>query len=396
MPRAKANGPLLSQRALNRALLERQMLLRRVPMPAETAIERLAGMQAQEPMDPYVGLWARLEAFDPGELSSLIERRRAVRAVAMMRTTIHLLTAADWLAFQPVLRTVQESRFRSSPFARRVTGIDLAEIADAGRRLLDERPRTANAVGKALLERWPQSDAEALGYAVRALVPLVQVPPRGLWGRSGQPVLATAEHWLERSVPSETSPEALVRRYLAAFGPATVMDLQSWCWLTRLGPVVERMRPELRTFRDEAGRELFDVPDGPLPDPDTPAPPRFLPVFDNLLLSHKDRRRIQGDGPWPPFDDAFYAIFARGTVLVDGVVHGGYAIERDGVRATLEVRSLRPLSAADRRAVEAEGFRRLAFSDGDAGDRDVRVVTAAVSEPGRSPGRGGARAARRP
>jgi hypothetical protein len=208
------------------------------------------------------------------------------------------------------------------------------------------------------------------------MVPLVQIPPRGIWGKGGLPVLATAETWLGQSVGSDTAPDEMILRYLAAFGPATVMDIQAWCWLTRLGPVVERLRPQLRTFRDEEGRELFDVPDGPLPDPDTPAPPRFLPIFDNLVLSHKDRSRVIGDTTGMPVGDELFAIFIGGAVLVDGFVEAGYKIEREGDRATLVVKMLRSLSAADRTAVAEEGARRLAFSAGDASDRDIRFEPA--------------------
>jgi hypothetical protein len=352
------------------------MLLRRARMPAVEAIERLVGMQAQEPPDPYVGLWTRLEGFQPQELADLITERRAVRAVSMMRTTIHLLTARDWLAFRPPLQWVQESRLKSSPFARNLAGLDMDEVLAAGRALLEEKPRSGNEIGKLLQERWPDRDAQSLGYAVRAMVPLVQVPPRGIWGKSGLPVLATAETWLGESVGTDTAPDEMILRYLAAFGPATVMDIQAWCWLTKLGPVVERLRPRLRTFRDENGRELFDVSDGPLPDPDTPAPPRFLPVFDNLVLSHKDRSRVIGDTTGLPTGDELFAIFVGGAVLVDGFVQAGYRIERAGERATLVVKTLRPLSAADRTAVAEEGTRRLSFSAPDASDYDVRFEAA--------------------
>ncbi len=374
--RSATDAPVLSQRALNRAILERQMLWRRVGMPAEEAIERLVAMQAQEPFDPYVGLWSRLEDFQPQELADLITERRVVRAVSMLRTTIHLLSARDWLDLRPVMQWVQESRFKSSPFARNLAGLDMDEVLAAGRALLEEKPRSGNAIGKLLRERWPDRDAASLGYAVRSFVPLVQIPPRGIWGKGGLPVLATAESWLGRPVGTDSSPDRMILRYLAAFGPATVMDIQAWCWLTRLGPVVERLRPRLRTFRDEQGRELFDVPDGLLPDPDTPAPPRFLPVYDNLTLSHKDRSRVMGDITGWPVGDELYATFTRGGYLVDGVVHGGYRIERDGARATLVVRWLRSLSKPDRTAVAEEGARLLAFFAADATDYDVRFEPA--------------------
>jgi hypothetical protein len=356
------------------------MLLRRVAMPAEQAIEQLVGMQAQNPLDPYVGLWSRLRDFDPGELAGLINERRAVRAVAMMRTTIHLLTARDWLALRPVLQVVQERGFATgSPFGRNLAGLDVAEVVAAGRALLDERPRAAAELAKSLKERWPDRDASSLSYAVRYLLPLVQIPPRGIWGRGGPPVLATAETWLGSPVGTNSAPDEMILRYLAAFGPATVMDIQAWCWLTRLGPIVDRHRSELRTFRDERGRELFDVPDGPLPDPDTGAPIRFLPQYDNLLLSHKDRSRVFGDAiGWPVPVDQIIQVFAGGSILVDGFVRAGWRIEREGRdgedagRVTLVVGPFAPLSAAERAAVADEGSRLLAFRAAGAVSHDIR------------------------
>ena len=378
MMRVPTIAPVLGRRALNRALLERQMLLRRVALPTETAIERVVGMQAQNPFDPYTALWSRLEDFRADELSRLIEERRVVRATSMMRTTIHLMTADDWLALRPVLQVVSDRGFATgSPFGKPLQGIDVDEVVRVSRALLDEKPRTIAALRKLLHERWPDRDAGSLAYAVRYLVPLVQLPPRALWGRGGLPVLATPETWLGRSVGSATGPDELVMRYLAAFGPASVMDIQAWCWLTRLGTVVERLRPGLRTFRDERGRELFDVPDGPLPDPDATAPVRFLPTFDNLLLSHKDRSRVLGDqDDWSIGPNQFDDVFRGGSVLVDGFVRAGWRVERekgkDG-RATLVVVPVVALRAAEETAVTDEAERLVAFLAADAGDRDVRL-----------------------
>ncbi|HKG58067.1 MAG TPA: winged helix DNA-binding domain-containing protein [Candidatus Limnocylindrales bacterium] len=367
-------GPVLTRRQLNRALLERQLLLRRAEMPVEAAIEHLVAMQAQNPHDPYVGLWSRLSRFDPLALSRLIEERRAVRAVAMLRTTIHLLTARDWVALRPVLQAVQERGFwTGSPFGRRIRGIDVDAVLAAGREILDEEPRTAAALAKLLGARWPGVDATALSYAVRYLVPLVQVPPRGLWGRAGQPVLATPETWLGESVADDSLPDSMILRYLRAFGPASVMDVQAWSWLTKLREPMERLRPELRTFRAEDGRELFDVRDGALPDPDTPPPPRFLPQYDNVLLSHKDRSRIAGDASvWLRTTAAPDTVFTGGTFLVDGFLAGGWKVERDGERATLNLMPVRPLARADAAALEEEGVALLALLAADATARDVR------------------------
>ena len=256
-------------------------------------VERLVGMQAQVPSDPYFALWSRIEGFRTDELTSLITERRAVRATTMLRTTIHLVSARDALTLRALLQhPVAERQWGYSPFARALAGVDVDEVVAAGRAMLAERPQTIGEIGKRLNERWPDREAADLGYAVRYLVGLVQVPPRGVWGRSGRPVLDTIEQWLGEPLAVAPSIDYLVLRYLAAFGPATAKDVQTWSWLTGIGEVLERLRPRLRTFHDQGGRELFDVPDGLLPDPDTPAPVRFLPEYDNLVLSHDDRSRV--------------------------------------------------------------------------------------------------------
>jgi hypothetical protein len=361
VPQAEVLGP----RALNRALLERQMLLRRVKLPAVRAIERLVGMQAQVPTDPYIGLWSRLDGFQTGELASLLENRHAVRAVTMMRTTIHLVTADDCLAIRPLLQPVVERAFRHGPFSKALAVVDLDEVVAAGRALLEERPRTNGEVGKALQERWPDRDADSLGYAVRYLVPAVQTPPRGIWGKGGRPILATAESWLGRPLETDPSIDEVVLRYLAAFGPATASDVQTWSWLTGMREVLERLRPQLCTFRDERGRELFDVPDAPRPDPDTTAPVRFLPEFDNLYLSHDDRSRIV---------DRKYLdqVLMHGFLLVDGFIRGVWKIDRKRDAATLVIGLWDSLAAQDRTEVEEEAARLLEFAATDMRTQDMR------------------------
>jgi len=356
----------LTRRELNRAILQRQLLLQREPLPAIDVVERLVGMQAQVPTDPYTGLWSRIADFDPTELSSDLEERRAVRAPMLMRTTIHLVSARDCLEIRPLIQPVVERQWRYSPFAKALAGLDIDEVLDAGLALVAERPQTAGAIGKRLAERWPDRDPSSLGHAVRWLVPMVQIPPRGLWGRGGQPVLETVERWLGAPLSKKPSLDDLVLRYLAAFGPATAKDASIWSWLTGLGEVMERLRPRLVTYRDEAGRELFDVPDVALPDPETPAPVRLLPEFDNLLLSHDDRSRMADPayrgGPW-----------WHGSLLVDGFLAGTWRPERRPGGMTLRIGLYRLLTDDELTEVQAEAARLVAFLVPD-GEADVQVV----------------------
>jgi Winged helix DNA-binding domain len=282
---------VLGMRALNRALLERQMLLHRCARPEIEVIEHLVGMQAQVPRDPYMGLWSRMEGFNPDELARLITERRVAHS-PLMRATIHLATAHDCVALRPPMQPVLNRTLKGA-FGRRLAGVDLDALTDAGRVLLGVQPRTFAELRLLLGEQWSDYDPAALGYAISYLVPLVQVPPRGLWDASGQATWTTTEAWLGRPMETDPSPDEMVMRYLAAFGPASVNDIQAWCGMIRLREVVERLRPGLLTFRDECGRELFDLPDAPRPD--TPAPPRFLPHYDNVFLSHADRTRIISD-----------------------------------------------------------------------------------------------------
>jgi hypothetical protein len=360
----------LSLRAVNRALLARQLLLERVPDSAEDTIEHLLGMQAQVPVNPYVGLWTRLEDFDPAELSDLLARRDAVRAT-LMRATIHLVSAGDCLFLRPLLQPVPARAFKGQ-FGGRVDGIDRDALLAAGRELVEERPRTRAELRDELGALWPEHDAEALALAITFLVPLVQVTPRGLWGRSGQATWTTIEAWLGRPLDPEPSLDELVLRYLAAFGPATAMDIQAWCGLTRLREVTDRLAPQLLTFRSEDGRELLDVPDAARPDPDTPAPPRFLPEYDNIALAHADRVHIvdgshgyaavAGSGGW------------RGSLLVDGWARALWRLTVAKETATLRIEVFAPVPKHAHADIGAEGERLIAFLAPDAAGRTIDIV----------------------
>jgi Winged helix DNA-binding domain len=369
---------VLGLRALNRALLDRQLLLRRTPLPDDgtradrviETVEHLVGMQAQAPFPPYYGLWSRLAGFRPADLAELILDRRVVR-IALMRGTIHLVSARDCMTLRPLVQPVLD-RGLNGIFGKQIEGVDTVALAAAGRVLLEQSPKTFSELGSLLSEQWPGHPPNALAQCVRALVPLVQVPPRGVWGAAGQSAHTSAEAWLGRPVDSNPSLERLVVRYLAAFGPATVRDIQAWSGLTRLRGPVERLRPGLRTFRDEQGNEMFDLPEAPRPDPATPAPVRLVAEFDNLVLGHADRTRVIS----PQNRERLFTangIFP-GTVLVDGFVRGIWRITRSRRAAVLTIEMFEPVARLDRAAITSEGERLLAFAVPDAQGSDIRFA----------------------
>jgi hypothetical protein len=352
----------ISARALNRATLARQMLLERVDRSALDAIEHLVGMQAQAPNPPYFGLWSRLNGFHPDELVGLIEQRQVVR-IAAMRSTVHLMSAADALTMRALVQPVHERMLRSSPFGKELTTVGaarLVELVEAGRALVDEAPLTGSQLSTMLAERWPTLQPLTIQNAIRTYLTLVQVPPRGLWGRSGQATLTTIETWLGQSLDAAPSVDQMVLRYLAAFGPATAADVQAWSGLTRLGEVMSRLAPTLQTFRTESGATVFDLPDAPRPDADTPAPVRLIAEFDNLTLSYADRTRVLSDEDRRRSSTINGIV--PGMVLVDGVVRGTWKLRQTGSEATLAIDLFHRIPADSHQSLTAEGRALLAFA----------------------------------
>jgi len=373
MTKKTSTAPVLGTRALNRATLARQLLLSRSALGAKNAVEHLVGLQAQNVKPPYYALAARLEGFTPEALSQLMADREVVRLVTM-RSTIHTHTADDALTLRPLVQAARDRELHL--FRKGLQGVDLDRLASVGRELVETEPRTMKQLREALLAEWPDADPFALSVAARCLLPLVQITPRGLWGRSGQVTLTTAEHWLDRPSEPAPAPDATVLRYLAAFGPASVKDMQTWAGLTRLREAFERLRPRLLTFRDEDGVELFDLPDAPRPDADTPAPPRFLPEFDNLLLSHADRSRVV---PADLKGRTWQGNQAYCVLLVDGFVAGVW--RQDGEVLTIDL--FGALSKAQRQEVVKEAERLIETMTGAASSSwDIRFGPVAAAAAG--------------
>lgn len=335
---------LISKRALNRATLARQHLLERHIGDVEEEVAHLVGMQSQNPLDPYYALHSRLDRFDPADLATKVESREMVRG-GFMRGTLHLFSIDDFFRVHPVTADVMRRLFGSTQFAKDCAGLDMAKLLARGRDLLEAQPMTRAAIAEALSDEYPDRVAGSLAQAVTYLSPLVQVPPRGVWGETGPAAWAYAPSFLGRSYgPGQPTAEVVIR-YLAAFGPAAVKDMRVWSGFTGLREVFEELRPQLISFRDESGAELFDLPGAPRPDPGTPAPPRLLPEYDNVLLGHSDRSRffVEG-GPTPPG--------WVGNVLVDG----GYAGHWKQHDRRLVV-TLSPSALPEADPVEAEAIR---------------------------------------
>jgi hypothetical protein len=363
-----ATAPTLTARQLNRATLARQLLLERAPLGAAEAVGRLAGMQAQEPKHPYLGLWTRVDGFEAAQLRAALAAREVVRAT-LMRSTLHLMTADGYGALRMALQPPMSVAKRV--LGARSEGLDPAEVIPAARELLQDGPLPFDRIRALLAERFPDVNDRALGYAVRTLLPLVMVTSEDArWGFDRVAEFALAEQWLG-SEPADPDPAALVRSYLAAFGPASAADMQTWSGAVGMKAVLNGMRDELEVFADERGRELFDPPDAPRPDPKTPAPPRLLPEFVNLVLAHDDRSRVIADEHRPLVTTKNLRV--RATFLVDGVVAGTWTIEAKRKLATLRLAPFAKLTKTAAKALSAEAEALVRFAEPESADHAVAI-----------------------
>ena len=355
----------LSLRQLNRTLLHRQLLLKRHLLDPVAAIERLAALQAQIPNPPYIGLWTRLHAFDRGDLTRLLEAREIVRA-PWIRSTLHLVSAADHQRLQSVIQPALARGLRAF-FGKRAKDLDVERLCSIAKPFLERHEPSIGELRAHLLKHEPERDPEAMAYAVRSYLPLVQIPPSGTWGAGTRATYTTAERWLGEAQPLDLS--ALFRRYLSAFGPASVMDFQTWSGMTGLKSQLSDELPNLTRYRSEYGETLYDLPDLPICEADSLASLRFLPEYDNVLISHKDRRRILPE----THRKTVFASAGRvlSTVLIDGFVSGIWKAQRTKQEAALRVSLFKRQSSAVLKQIEDEGQRLIRFIDTKA--RDYRV-----------------------
>jgi hypothetical protein len=362
----------LTLRHINRATLARQMLLAREKVTAVKAIERLVGMQAQWPKPPFLGLWSRVEGFKRDELTALFHKRTIVRAT-FLRATIHVVTAKDFLSLRPAIQPVLESAMQSI-LKERLEGLDLAALTKQVRKMLDREPLTFAAIREEFLRADPKADERAMGYAVRMLLPLVQVPVNGqAWAFPSQACFASAEQWLDKAIPSKpVQPDALLLRYLEGYGPASADDMRAWSGLPRAAvkEALDRLHTKLIVFRD-GKRELFDLPDAPRPDADVPVPVRLIPEYDNVITTRADERFVaKADRPRVFLS----ALRIAATVLIDGFAAGTWKLEATKKAATLTIEPFKPFPARVKKEVEAEADSLLAFAEPEVRTRDVKFA----------------------
>jgi hypothetical protein len=349
--------PTLTDRQLNRATLARQLLLERHDMGLVEAIDYLIGLQGQVSEGPYQGLWSRLNNFRHEDLTARIVDRTLVRGTSF-RATLHLHTVDDLLSLRPHVQPTLDRMWQSAFGNRRFGGNDIRAVHRAGVKLLDKGPMTGGQLGAALQEKFPDGEPLAKAVLLQIKEILIQIPPTRIWGSGHAPILTRAENWIPVPHKRALKREDLVLRYLRAYGPATILDMQSWSGMTRLSEAFGKVRDQLVEFEAENGRVLYDLPDAPRPDADTPAPVRFLPDYDNVVLGFADRNRILSDDNGKHLTTA---VRSFRSVLVDGFVAAGWSIVRRKGTVTLTVTPFRKLNRRDTREVEKEGLAFLKF-----------------------------------
>jgi hypothetical protein len=359
----------LTLRELNRATLARQLLLERSALEPAAALVQLGGLQAQIPVSPFIALWSRLEGFRREDLAALISGRKAVKAT-LLRTTLHLVTIDDYLVLAETLRPTFLKAAATIAKSRETAGIDFEEVLREARRFLGEAPRSFAEITAHFGALHPQADPGVIRYTIRTHLPLVQVPVEGGWSYPGNPKFALADLFLKRKLTGKEDLRRLVHQFLRAFGPASVGDLQTWSGLSGLKEAIAPFRDELVTYRDEAKRELLDLPGQPLPDGDAPAPVRFLGELDQLVLAYDKRARVVAD----EHKARIYTPNLRGAcaALIDGFVAATWKIEKVKKDATLVVEPFAKLNAKDRKALREEGEALLRFVDSEAKGFAVR------------------------
>lgn len=359
----------MTLRELNRATLARQMLLAREKRPLVKAIERLLGLQAQLPRPPFTGLWSRLDTFTRADLATAVNTRTVVRGTSM-RGTIHLMTAADFLKFRGCLQPSLDLGMRTI-LRERAETLDLPALLAVARTYF-RQPHNFEDVRDHLVSKFSGGDERAMGYAVRVGLPLVQVPSADAWAYPAQADFVSAATWLGKPVAACGALGPLVLRYLAAYGPATVKDAQAWTGLSNLEATFAGLGDRLVTVPGPNGKPLFDLPGAPRPDADTPAPVRFLPEWDSVIVTRADERIVaKVDRP---------RVFLPGLrvaalVLVDGMAAASWKVSATSRKATLQIESFKTWPVAVRREVLAEGESLLRFVEPQAKTFDVEVTT---------------------
>jgi len=353
-PRAKADAPVLTLRELNRATLARQMLLGRVSLPVVTAIERLAALQAQWAPSPYLALWSRLKEFERESLWSAIEKKHTVIRARLMRGTLHLVSARDFYAYAVATQDLQRGAWNRLQVGAGVDPKEVAKLAVAYAR----EPRTSEDVVSHLTER--------LGSA----------PPAGHWAHGGTNVpYVAARHWIDGGArpTEEKALELLIRRYLGAFGPATLADVARFAGQVpaRIRPVLEKLAPSLRRFADEQGRTIFDLPRAPRPAADVEAPVRLLPRYDELLIGYEHRDRVIAK-------EHRGAVYSKNAIVeavffVDGFAAGTWSLATTKADAVVRLRPFNTLARSDRVAAIAEGEAIARFMAPDARMHGARI-----------------------